>query len=140
MSVSNTQVNLLHSPKNIILYQCNGLGKYIVELVCIGTTNTNMPPCLCQDMWREPCMNINTKGQHVYRIHHTNGKYQIMGLKLNVQTMIMTNLSYHQKTEKIYKRWQENFSIMKQQLTPPYQQIQAHQWRHNQKEQNTPKM
>ena len=75
----NTKRNLSCSPRNIILYQWNGLGNYILELVLIGNIHKNMSPCLCQDICRVPCMNINTKFPHSPIMHRTNGRYQIMG-------------------------------------------------------------
>ena len=100
----NTRSTLLRAPKNIILCQWTELGNYIVYFVCIGSMNTNIPPCLCHDMWRESCMNINTKWQHALSMHHTNVKEQIMGAKLSGQPMRVTNLSSYLNTENIYKR------------------------------------
>ena len=118
MLVINLWRILSYASKNIILYQWTGMGNYIVVLVLIGNIKTNLSPYICKYMWREPCININTKGQQDPSIHHTNGKYHIMGPKLNGQPMRATNISPHLKLEIIYKRWWENFSIMKNQLTP----------------------
>ena len=133
------QITLLHKSKIIILYQWNEMGKYIVELVCIGTINTNMSHCLCHNMWRSPCVNINKKTPHTPNMYPTNEKAQIMGPKLSEQTTRSTNLYPHLKTENIYKSWQKHFSIMQEQLTSTYWQLQAHYWRHSKNEQNTPK-
>ena len=115
----NTRGYLITCIQNIILYQCTGLGNYILELVWIGTINTKMSPCLCQDMWRYPWININTKSQHALIMYHINGKYQIMGTKLRRGEMRVTNISSYPKTENMYKMWWETFSIMQEQLTPP---------------------
>ena len=96
---------LFHAYKNIILYQWTGLGNYIVDLVWIENINTNMSLCIFQDVWRAPCMNINTKFWHSPIMHHTNRKDQIMGPKLSGQSIIATNISSHLKTKNIYKMW-----------------------------------
>ena len=48
-------------------------------------------------------MNTNTKFPHAPRMHHANGKYQIMGTKISGQTVIATNLSKQPKTKNVQK-------------------------------------
>ena len=66
----NTQSTLLNAAKMFILYHWNGQGNYIVQLFWNGTINKNMPPCLCLDMWRVICVNVNTKIQHAPSMYH----------------------------------------------------------------------
>ena len=84
---SNMRSTLLHAFKNIILDQYTGLGNYIVDLVCIGNINKNITPCLCRDMWRASCININIKFQHTPSMDRTKIKYHIMGTKMSGNPM-----------------------------------------------------
>ena len=42
-----------------------------------------MSPCLWQDIWRVPFMNINTRLPPTSSMHRTNGKEKIMGPKIS---------------------------------------------------------
>ena len=101
MLVQNTRSTLLHASKIIILHQWTILGNYILELFWIVNINKNMSFYILQDMQRVPCTNINTKSQHPPSMHHTNGKYQIMGPKISGQPMRAKNLSSHSKKKYI---------------------------------------
>ena len=57
-------------------------------------------------------MNINTKFQHAPIVHHTNVKDHIMGGNISGHPMIEKNLFSYLKTENIYKKFREIFSIV----------------------------
>ena len=89
----NSRSTLLHAFKNTLLYQWIVLGNYIVELFWTGNINTNMSPCLFQDMWRGASMNITKTFQHAPILHHKKWEVPDYGSKAQWVSMTATNLS-----------------------------------------------
>ena len=76
-----------------------------------------MSPCLFQDVWRAPCININTKFQYDPIINHTNSNDHIMGPKISGHTMRAKNLSSHLKIN-IYMKYVRKNSLLCESTLP----------------------